>query len=100
MSKLFFFFKTNKLFLKCCFLFFGSIANGQISWKQIVNPKISQYQIPLVKEAYYELIQGKDDLKVLRSDYDIMNQIVLPNEKGENELFLIKPLQVISSSLS
>ena len=100
MSNLFFFFKTNKIFLGCCFLLFGLIANGQISWKQIENLKVSQFPIPLVKEAYFELIQGKDNLKLLKSDYDFMNQIVLPNEKGENELFLIKPLQVISSSIS
>ena len=85
MINLFFFFKTNKVFLGCCFLLFGLIANGQISWKQIENLKVSQFPIPLAKEAYFELIQSKDDLKLLKSDYDFMNQIVLPNEKGENE---------------
>ena len=95
----FFFFRLHVIFIGCCFLLFGSLANGQISWKPIENQKVSQYPVPLVKERYYELIPSKNQIKASKSNFNIINQIILPNEKGENELFLIEPVQVIASSL-
>ena len=96
----FFFFRLHVIFIGCCFILFGSLANGQISWKPIENQKVSQYPVPLVKERYYELIPSKNQIKASKSNFNIINQIILPNEKGENELFLIEPVQVIASSLS
>lgn len=76
------------------------MAYGQSSWKPIENIKPSLHPIPLVKERYYELIPNKDQIKASKTEAGFLNQISLPNEKGEEELFLIKPVQVISASLS
>ena len=68
------FFRFHVIFIGCCFLLFGSLVNGQISWKPIENQKVSQYPVPLVKERYYELIPSKNQIKASKSNFNMINQ--------------------------
>jgi subtilisin-like proprotein convertase family protein len=87
-------------FIGCCFFLFGQQAQGQDSWKVIGNSKLSQYPVPLVNEQYYELVHSQDVIKPFSSKSSSNDQITLPNEKGEEEVFLLKPAPVMSSVLS
>lgn len=100
MHKRVFFFKTPLIYIGCCFLLISSITYGQSSWKRIENSSISQFPVPLVKEHFYERIPTRDRGQTSKSELSILYQIILPNEEGEEELFLIKPVQVISPSIS
>ena len=88
------------VFIGSFFFLFTSKLHGQNSWKLIQESNFPQQPIPLAKESYYELIPNHFQMKILSSESSKLNQIILPNEKGENELFIIKPVQVISSLLS
>ena len=87
-------------FIGCCFFLFGQQAQGQDSWKVIGNSKLPQYPVPLVNEQYYQLVHSQDVIKPFSSKSSSIDQITLPNEKGEEEVFLLKPAPVMSSVLS
>ena len=100
MHKRFFVFNIPLIYFACSFLLVASFTYGQSTWKRIENSSLSQFPSPLVKEHYYERITTENRGQTSKSELSFLDTIILPNEKGEDELFLIQPVQVLSSSIS
>lgn len=90
---------ANRLIIGCLLLISVSVQS-QYSWKLIEDPKISLFPKPLVKERYYQLQQPSSLKGLYKTNADYLNQISLPNEKGEEELFYLEPVAVMASSLA
>ena len=92
--------KTTTLALVMGCYFIGQLAWSQNSWEKVETLKLTQFPEPLVKEQFYRYLPSSIDKNLLSSKALVMDRILLPNEKGEEELFLLKPAPVLSPKLS
>ncbi|MDA0793869.1 MAG: hypothetical protein O3C13_04510, partial [Bacteroidetes bacterium] len=91
--------KSSSLFFSCCFILLGQLLFSQNSWKLINQSLNSRVPAPLAKENYFELLDSKASFLFSTSKNDSF-EILLPNENGKEELFLLKPVALLSPSLS
>lgn len=91
--------KSSSLFFSCCFILLGQLLFSQNSWKLINQTFNSRVPAPLAKENYFELLDSKASFLFSTSKNDSF-EILLPNENGKEELFLLKPVALLSPSLS
>ena len=91
--------KTILSFVMGCY-FIGPLAWSQNSWEKIENLKLTQFPQPLVKEQFYRYLPSLKDKNLSSLKVLPMDRILLLNEKGEEELFMLKPVPVLSPKLS
>ena len=72
---------------------------GQSKWMKVSNPKLGGGNFEVFGENYYKMPANFLEVKSF-SNKSVEQQIRLPNEKGEEEIFLITPVPLLSSSLS
>ena len=69
---------------------------GQDRWTKVSNPNKSSTSLDIFGETYYKMpikflgVNGKS----------LKQEIRLPNEKGEEEIFILTPTPLLSTSLS
>ena len=79
-------------------LFFLSMQGllGQDRWNKVSNPNKSSTSLDIFGEAYYKM-----PINFLGINAKSLKQeIRLPNEKGEEEIFILTPTPLLSKSLS
>ena len=91
--------KTILALVMGCY-FIGPLAWSQNSWEKVETLKLTQFPEPLAKEQFYRYLPGLKNKNLSSSKVLPMDRILLPNEKGEEELFLLEPAPVLSPKLS
>ena len=69
---------------------------GQDRWNKVSNPNKSSTSLDIFGEAYYKMPINFFGINAK----SLKQEIRLPNEKGEEEIFILTPTQLLSKSLS
>ena len=79
-------------------LFFLSMQGllGQDRWNKVSNPNKSSTSLDIFGEAYYKMPINFSGINTK----SLKQEIRLPNEKGEEEIFILTPTSLLSKSLS
>ena len=72
---------------------------GQNKWARVPNPNGGGAAFEVFGENYYRMPSNFLETKSF-ANKSIQQEITLPNEKGEEEVFLITPAPLLSESLS
>ena len=86
----------NSWILGILFLFLPlQLLLAQDRWTQVSNPGPLSNSLEVFGETFYKAPNGLLEI----SKKNATNEIRLPNEKGEEEIFLVSPAPVLSQSL-
>lgn len=92
-------FRTSPILISSCLLLFGHFLFSQTSWRPIQQDIISKNPLPLVKENYFEFTDTQNTFEFSSAKSNTI-RVLLPNEKGQEELFELRPVPVLSLALS
>ncbi len=91
--------KTILALLMGSIFFIGPQVWSQNSWEKVETLNSSQNPKPLLKEQFYSYLPIAKNTQFSFLKTRETNRITLPNEKGEEEVFVLTPTQVLSSEL-
>lgn len=74
-------------------------VSGQEFWTAVSSPNANQTQFEVWGSNYYYLSYNSQD-QGFSSYNSFLNQVVLPNEKGKEEVFQLKEIQILSKELA